>query len=150
MKALSSFEVALDLLIVSKSVHIFEKDIQVLFYLLRSLGAHMFGYLRGHLPRIKVKCLHHLLVVSPVPVCKTFFEQKVLFNLVLVSKVHVLHACEVTAVFAVYLLLNQLLEPVRIREESEVLDDLKLFTFGFITDSDVATLEDLRTESALT
>lgn len=109
----------------------------------------MLSNLSGHLTWVHFECLDNLLEVTTVPVEEALLEQKVLLDKVFFRKVDICHACEVATVLVVYLLLYELFESVGIREEPEVLDDLKLFAFGLVTDADIAALEDLRTKRAL-
>jgi len=53
-----------------------------------------------------------------------------LLDLVFFSEVYKLDALEVSSVFVVDFLLDQLFQPLRVGEEPEVLDDLELLLLG--------------------
>jgi len=94
--------------------------------------------------------LNKFLVVTSVPVQETSAEKKVLFYLVFFCVVHKLNALEVTTVLTVDLSDDKFFQTVWIREKSIILDYLKLLFFCFLTDSDVASLENLGTKAGFT
>lgn len=149
MHAVRALKRLFDLLVISQRVHLLEKHFKVTFDFFGSLRAHVVRDLSRHLTRVSLKRLDDFLEVSSVPIEETFLEQVVLLNQVFFSKVDVLHAGEVAAILAIDFFLDQLLQPVWVREEPEVLDDLKFLALGLVADADVTALEDLWTKSAL-
>jgi len=72
--AFSPLEVALDLLIIIKRVHLLEENVQVTFNFLDRLRPYMLRYLRGHLAGVHLKRLDDLLEVAAVPAEEAFLE----------------------------------------------------------------------------
>jgi len=76
------------------------------------------------LSRVEVHGLAEFLEIAPIPVNKSVSHEGVLLNSVFLGEVNYLNSREIGAILGVNLLLDELLESIRPREEAIVLDNL--------------------------